>query len=107
MQYRVKLSQSGPTGSRTDVPMANDTCYERKPSTSTIAETVVRMNERKECSYKEMSKVEVIAIQLDILFGSVHKIIVHHLQFRKVCAFPNRARMAIGRWTFGRKHRRL
>ncbi|GBN06907.1 hypothetical protein AVEN_16854-1 [Araneus ventricosus] len=52
-----------------DVPTANDASYERNPSTSTIAEIVARVNERKECSCQEMSQVEVIAIQLDILFG--------------------------------------
>ncbi|GBO33846.1 hypothetical protein AVEN_249908-1 [Araneus ventricosus] len=61
-----------------------DAYSEGRPSTSTNAENVARVNER--ILANRCSTVDEIANELDILYGSVHKIIVDHLEFLKICA---------------------
>ncbi|GBM33847.1 hypothetical protein AVEN_175684-1 [Araneus ventricosus] len=62
----------------------DDAGREGRPSTATNSEIAALVNESLLANRRVA--VDEIANKLDISHGSVHKIAVKHLEFRKVCA---------------------
>ncbi|GBM19611.1 hypothetical protein AVEN_107288-1 [Araneus ventricosus] len=87
MQYRIKLSQKRCNMFENEHNDVDDAYSERRPSTVTNAVIASRVNER--ILAKRHVRAGEIADELDISHGGAHKIIVEHLEFRKVCAYSN------------------
>ncbi|GBL93682.1 hypothetical protein AVEN_25667-1 [Araneus ventricosus] len=86
MHYRVKLSQNGATNSRIDIMMIMALPAIEDPSLSTNAQIIARVNEsilaNKRVTMNEIANELVISLEY------TNKIIVDHLEFHRVFAYP-------------------